>query len=219
MNAKLSRALSIFLCALLFGIAAPQLAACGDDTPSAGKGAKRTSNKKRKSRAKKARKGGALAGYDKVPDDHRHKFLETDFRPDITGMDNRDPFRSYVLNSPVKPDGDVDPGGPEMCTKDNSVATTYSLRNLRLLGVVLRGTKSYALFRDTGGLGHIVHRGDCLGKENARVESIGSGFVRLTVIPEAPPGAPAPAPQTRDIMLYPEEMSLEPEGTSDDTEE
>lgn len=216
MKAKLSRILAIFLCTLFFGVVTPQLTACGGDEPKAGKGGKRKGGKKRRKKRKKKGKGRRLAAYDKVPDEYRHKFLETDFRPDITGMENRDPFRSYVLNSPTKRTDDVTFDVNEICTKDNSVAPTYSLRNLRLLGIVLRGTKSYALFRDTGGLGHIVHRGDCLGKEKARVESIGSGFVRLSVIPEAPPGAPAPAPQTRDIMLYPDEMSLEPEGGSDD---
>ena len=89
------------------------------------------------------------------------------------------------------------------------MATNYSLRDLNLIGIVLRGTRSYALFRDSGGYGHIVPRGDCLGKEQARVENIGAGFVRLAVTPEAPPGAPAPAAQTRDILLYPEELSVD----------
>jgi hypothetical protein len=87
------------------------------------------------------------------------------------------------------------------------------MRDLRLMGIVLRGTRSYALFRDSAAFGHIVKRGDCLGKEKARVETIGAGFVRLKVTPEAPPGAPAPAPETRDIALHPEEIAIEADDT------
>jgi hypothetical protein len=83
------------------------------------------------------------------------------------------------------------------------------MRDLRLIGIVLRGTRSYALFRDSAAFGHIVKRGDCLGKEKARVDSIGAGFVRLEVTPEAPPGGAAPDPQMRDIQLHPEELQLQ----------
>ena len=151
----------------------------------------------------------------------RHKFAERDCVPDVTGDEHRTPFRSYVINNsgPRRASEQVAIDVTEICNKDNSVAPTYSLRDLRLIGIVLRGTKSYALFRDSGAYGHIARRADCLGKEKARVESIGAGFVRLTVVPEAPPGAPAPAPQVRDISLHPEEISLEPEGSGDEEEE
>jgi hypothetical protein len=145
-----------------------------------------------------------------VPDEYRHNFDEKDFRPDVSGDENRDPFRSYVVRVPGNRGAENAPRieVTEICTKENSVAPNYSLRDLNLIGIVLRGTRSYALFRDTARLGHIVRRSDCLGKEKARVEAIGSGFVRLEVIPEAPPGAPAPAPQLRDISLHPEEYSV-----------
>jgi hypothetical protein len=218
MKTKLSRILAVAMCASLFSVGGMTVTACGDDAPAAKKTKKSGKKRGRKKKKRgKGGKGGKLETYAKVADEYRHKFSERDFVPDVTGDENRDPFRSYVINNSGSrrqsdaPAIDV----TEICTQDNSVASSYSLRHLRLIGIVLRGTKSYALFRDSGAFGHIVRRGDCLGKEKARVESIGAGFVRLTVIPEAPPGAPAPAPQTRDISLHPEEISLEPEDSEE----
>jgi len=130
-------------------------------------------------------------------------------RQHTAGEENRNPFRSYVVRIPGALPREISKDGSDICAETTTVAPNYSLRSLRLLGIVLRGTRSYALFRDSGGLGHIVRRGDCLGKEQARVDTIGSGYVRLSVTPAAPPGAPAPPPQTRDIPLHPKEISLE----------
>jgi hypothetical protein len=212
----MNRFLSVLLCAAVGGLATAELSGCGGDEPGAKKPEKRAGGKRKGKRAGaggggggKAGKAGRLLTAAKVPDEYRIKFTDEQFVPDITGDVNRDPFRSYVVNT-GKSSGDAETQNPnELCTKENSVAPNYSLRSLRLIGIVLRGTRSYALFRDTGAFGHIVRRGDCLGKEQARVEIIGTGFVRMSVIPEAPPGAPAPAPQTRDIQLYPAEMDIE----------
>jgi hypothetical protein len=208
-----------WLLSLAITAAAPaglSLGGCDDEGSTASpppSSTKTSANRGRKGkRSGKKDKAGALQVYGKVPDNYRHSFSERDFIPDVTGDENRDPFRSYIVNMPgQRGRDDVVTGGNSICNKDNSVATSYSLRALRLIGIVLRGTKSYALFRDSRSYGHIVRRGDCLGKELARVEAIGAGFVRLMVIPEAPPGAPAPPPQARDVALYPEEIALEPE--------
>ena len=222
MKTKIARVLAVVACASLAPVASASLSGCGDDAPSA----KRPERKGGKKAAPRSGGGGGGKGAQlqsaaKVAEEYRHKFVERDFVPDVTGDENRDPFRSYVINNAgtrrVAEPSAID--ATEICTKENSVAPTYSLRDLRLIGIVLRGTKSYALFRDSGAYGHIVRRGDCLGKEQARVESIGAGFVRLTVIPEAPPGAPAPAPQVRDISLHPEEISLEPEDSGEAQEQ
>lgn len=218
---RFARALGALAVAGALALGSP---ACGGDDPppkpsrSSGdgeEGAKKATAKKASKKSGKGKgkgKGGTIDVYPKVPDEYRHEFEDKDFLVDVTGDENRDPFRSYVLSSRAPVGGTITTvEDTEVCNRDNSVATTFQLRNLMLLGIVLRGTNSYALFRDSGGYGHIVRRGDCLGKEKARVEAIGAGFVRLTVIPEAPPGAPAPAPQTRDIALHPEEFSLEPQ--------
>lgn len=206
------RWLGVALCSLLLLGGATTLSACGGEEEE-GPGLKRPGGGRKKGGAAKkpARRGGKQVGtYEKVPDDFRPVFSEQSFVPDITGDLNRNPFRSYVVNDARGQTASSETINPtDVCTTENSVATNYSLRELGLIGIVLRGTRSYALFRDSGSYGHIVRRGDCLGKEQARVENIGAGFVRLAVTPEAPPGAPAPAAQTRDILLYPEELSVD----------
>ena len=86
----------------------------------------------------------------------------------------------------------------------------------RLIGIVAQGTTRYALFSDSRPEGHIVHRGDCLGKEKARVKEIGAGFVTLELSPEPVPNQDPRAPEERSIPLYPKELPLTEEEGSDD---
>jgi hypothetical protein len=192
---------------------------CGDDPPAA---------KKRPARGGGGGGGGAkaapaaapaggpaLQGYPKIADDLRRTFLEKDFRPDSSGDANRDPFRSYIIRQPGLAEaktGEDDDAADDICRntkrKTNWHATNYSLRDLRLLGIIMRGTRGYAQFVDSSGDGHIVTQGNCLGVEKATVTSIGSGVVRLQVRPAKPLGGTAPPPILRDIPLFPEEYDL-----------
>jgi Tfp pilus assembly protein PilP len=146
----------------------------------------------------------------------RHQFRESDFVQDLEG-ENRDPFRSFILATGII---DQRPGLPveasDICTSKQMVATNYSVRDLRLVGIVSRGLKRYALMQDSANLGQIVSRGDCVGKEKARVKEIGTGYVTLEIMPEVvADGAPRIA-EERSIRLYPEELpvSRELEGES-----
>lgn len=139
----------------------------------------------------------------------RHTFVPSDFEADGTGDINRDPFRSYIIRQPgtlrtSTEQSDVEP--TKVCSGDKLVATDYPLRDLRLVGIALRGTRSYALFRDTKNYGHIITKGDCVGQEKARVMAIRPGFVSLEVQPDS--GANQ-APQERAIQLYPDEVSVD----------
>jgi Tfp pilus assembly protein PilP len=198
-------------------------AACGGDDPApaaapAGGAAKPAA---RPGAKKPLGKVATLTVYPKVEDrvgvDEReairHSFKDRDFIPDPTGTENRDPFRSYVITIP----GSLNDGGTgmpvpvtEFCKdKKRMVAVNYNLRDLRLVGIVTRGASKYALFQDTRDYGRIVHKGDCLGREKARVKDIGAGFVTLEIIPELVPNQ-APRPnEERSIPLYPEELKLE----------
>ena len=79
-----------------------------------------------------------------------------------------------------------------------------------------RGARSYALFVDTSGYGHVVRKDDCVGKEKARVTAIGAGYVTLEVTPEQGPSTVGAGPTQRKIELHPEELQIdeepEPEG-------
>lgn len=188
---------------------------CGDDPPKSGakpapgKAPRRAGAPAPAAGAAKA--GAALETYNKIDEKYRRRFLERDFIPDSSAIENRDPFRSYVITIPGLSKREREARGvdaTDLCTNKNSKATDYSIRSLTLIGIVLRGTRSYALFRDSAGLGHIVRRKDCLGQEKAVVEEIKAGIVRLEVIPAAPPGGKQPDPETRDFPLYPEQLEL-----------
>jgi len=157
---------------------------------------------------------GSVQKYNKISEALRRTFLEKDFRPDPDGDGNRDPFRSYVIRQPGADDNTTTDGGDnELCQntkkKKNWKAPSYSIRDLTLIGIIMRGTKGYAQFLDRSGEGWIVTQNNCLGAEKAIVSSIGSGVVRLQVRPEAPVGGTAPAPVARDIPLYPKEYEIE----------
>ncbi len=200
------------------------LAACGDDPPPPPppRPAATAAKPAAKPGGAAAKKGGTdtstLRVYRKVEDvvtdkerpDIRHGFRERDFSPDPTGTENRDPFRSFVITQPGV--GVTEPGiaveATDVCPIKKQIARGYGVRELRLIGIVSQGTTRYALFSDTRGEGRIVHRGDCLGKEKARVKEIGAGFVTLELSPEPVPNQPPRAPEERSIPLYPKELPL-----------
>jgi Tfp pilus assembly protein PilP len=196
--------------ALLLALLLLALPACGgDDTVAPEPPRPGSANKTSKSTPKGKGKIAHLDTYSQILPEHRRKFTEADFRADPSGDENRDPFRSFVirqgsLGRDSKSSASVQP--TDICTMKNSRAPGYSLRDLRLIGIVLRGTRGTAQFRDPRGDGWIVKRGDCLGKEKALVQAIGVGSVTLEVMPEAPPNTEPPPPERRDIPLYPAEL-------------
>ena len=60
---------------------------------------------------------------------------------------------------------------------------------------------------DSGNLGHIIKRGDCVGKEKAVVKDIGTGYVTFVV--EEDPDTKRPAQET-SIQLHPGGIDVEP---------
>jgi Tfp pilus assembly protein PilP len=141
----------------------------------------------------------------------RHKFKADDFGPNIGGTGKRDPFRSQaVAQLAARAQEQDQPIDPAQTCKD-LVADGFSLRDMRLVGIVLRGTRSYALFVDKGEKGHIVTKGDCLGVEKARVLSVRAGFVTLQLYPDASQATPESELQERTIALYPDELSVDGE--------
>jgi Tfp pilus assembly protein PilP len=144
----------------------------------------------------------------------RHAFKERDFLPDANG-DNRDPFRSFVIVPNGVNAAAPDPGVvTEACKR--TVAPSYSIRDLKLIGIALAGTKRSALMQDTKGDGHSLYRGDCVGREQARVKDIGRGYITFDVAPEGPDNGTARAPEERSVQLYPGDLPI---STGDDQTE
>jgi Tfp pilus assembly protein PilP len=141
----------------------------------------------------------------------RHKFTVDDFGPSLGTNARRDPFRSQaaaqLAASREQDDQPVDPS--QFCKE--VVAPDSSLRDLRLVGIVLRGSRSYALFIDKASKGQIVTKSDCLGLEKARVMSVRAGFVTLQIAPEVVQGSPESQLQERTIALYPDEIPVDGE--------
>jgi Tfp pilus assembly protein PilP len=148
----------------------------------------------------------------------RRRLKERDFAVDPTGTENRDPFRSYLLpqvsNEPVSPIASARP--TDRCPKKKLVASNYALRDLVLMGIVVRGAQRFALFRDAKD-GHLVDRGSCLGREKALVTEIGDGHVTIEILPEMVAGGAEPTPEKRSIPLYASEITVEDVDDLDET--
>lgn len=199
------------------------LAGCGEDEPPP------PPRKPRQTAATAVATGGGrgsaqpetLVAYKKVEDvvkpeeapTVRHQFKPTDFVPDPSGNTNRDPFRSYVIaqvSANTTADNEETTTKTEKCANKKIAAAGYSTHELRLIGVVSRGTISYATFADSADVGWVVQRGDCIGSEHARVKTIGGAFVTLEY-PGAPPTAADPNPHVdeRQYQLYPKDLATE----------
>ena len=131
----------------------------------------------------------------------RHTFKPRDFQ----GADIRDPFQSFVIVQPGLggPDGKVATEVTPKCTrKEQFVATSSNYQSLKIIGIVSQGTQRKVLLTD-GRIGHIVKKGDCVGKEKAVVKDIGAGYITFAV--EAV-GKTDPAEYS--MQLYPTQVSL-----------
>ncbi len=214
---KLKRTCGMFFLAGL--LAVPGLTGCEDEPPppppkkKAGggdaEGEEGGGAKPAPRAAAAAPKGaGALQIRAKIPEQFRRELKERDFRPDPLGEENRDPFFSYVLEKPRFSAGAGVPQMRDTCVDREWRGQAESIRDMRLMAIILQGTRSWAQFIDRGSMGHIVERGFCLGKEKAVVDHIGDNFVRVKITPEAPPGAATPEPVLEDFALYPAQMDL-----------
>ncbi|HUH05775.1 MAG TPA: hypothetical protein VML75_27480 [Kofleriaceae bacterium] len=159
--------------------------------------------------------------------DIREAIHANDYRLDPNGNDNRDPFRSYVVRQQNLGGGDrggagVTVAANDVCAETKMVAPnplasdpraqrSFSINDLKLRGVVLRGTKGYSTFQDPTGYGHGVHKGDCIGKEKAKVIEINAHNVKVRIVPEPGPNQLTQEPIIRTFELYPDELPLETE--------
>src|SRR5688572_30680307 len=166
-------------------------AACGDDAPVA-QSKRPTAPPPRATNPGPGGKGAKPSGLvlkPKVERMYRKDFTPADFQADPTGDVNRDPFFSYLVTPAARP-GQAVPVEDEC--QDRKVAEKYAYNDLRLLGIVMRGTKNFSMFRDPSGVGQVAFQGDCLGKDKARIIEITPACVRIEIRGIAPPGSPAP---------------------------
>lgn len=228
--------LSITIAAFLAGCGEDEggggAAAGGDEKAKADAAAKKAADKKKRDDKKKKKKlkeevASFIPTLERVvpPEEAptiRRRLKERDFAIDPTGAENRDPFRSFLLpqvgaDQPTNPTTNV-ARPTDQCAKNKLVATSYALRDLKLIGIVVRGAQRYAMFKDAKGEGHMVERGKCMGREKALVTEIGDGHVTIEILPEAVAGAGGvePTSEKKSIPLYPNELTVD---DIDDAEE
>lgn len=152
----------------------------------------------------------------------RHVFAPIDFEGDATGTANRDPFRSFVV-AQVSTNTDVrrqdDPARSEKCANKKVAAGDTSIQQLKLIGVISRGTMRIATFTDAADVGWVVRLGDCIGSEHARVKLIGEGFVTLENPVVATAADPNPQATGKDYRLRDRELIDEMSTNSGDDDD
>jgi type IV pilus assembly protein PilP len=141
------------------------------------------------------------------------EYTENDF---VESERNRDPFRSYLVQS--------QPVNKTALNQRKIELSQYSLDELKLVAIVTGGDQSRAMFVDPSGKGTVVYKGSFVcrpevvhiggssGPEyqlNWRVDRIRAGDV---VLIREDPAQPAIPPATRVIPLHPEAEKQAAEG-------
>jgi Tfp pilus assembly protein PilP len=209
---------------LLVALAVAVAGCGGDEAPPAPKAAAKKPDKKAKAKDKLKPKKLEVISYiptleKVVPEAEaktiRRRLKDRDFQTDLTGTENRNPFQSFTLPQvgPDQPDLPTGPGPAakptDLCARNKLIASNYALKDLALIGVVRRGAQYFALFRDSHGVGHVIERGKCLGREKALVIAIGDGLVTIQRMPDAVEGGPEPVAVTETIPLYQSEITAD----------
>ncbi len=137
----------------------------------------------------------------------RHTFRDRDF---IADQNNRDPFQSFVLTQPGLGGGQQDAlkrDPTKRCLRaDQFIASNYSYTDLRLVGIIAEKTQRRVLMMDSGNLGHIIRKGDCVGREKALVKDIGAGYITFQVEPDDV--NLARQVEEHSVQLYPNQMPI-----------
>lgn len=96
----------------------------------------------------------------------------------------------------------------ELCPAKRQIAASYNARELKLTGIVARGTTRWALLSDAQQKGHIINRNDCVGKEKARIVEIGATYVRAEIAGEQITGQPPRPPENLIYQLHPQQLPI-----------
>jgi type IV pilus assembly protein PilP len=197
---------------LALGLASASAAACGDDPPKKKAAPAAKAAKPKPASAAKSRRGtpASPAAADTAAPPPPMDFQDSDF---AETEQNRDPFRSFADLFAARESGGVR-------TQRTVVLEEYSVDELKLIGVVSRINPAKAMLVDPQGQGHVVHRGDFVGKAervqatnadtefelNWRIDRIREGD--LVLIREDPSNPDVPS-ATRVIALRPEDAPLD----------
>jgi type IV pilus assembly protein PilP len=190
------------------------VAACGEDPPKkkeAAAKAPKVATPGKPVKATKSRRGAPPpAPADTAPPPPPRDFQDSDF---VETEQNRDPFRSFADLFAARENGRVR-------AQRTVVMEDYSVDELKLIGVVSRINPAKAMLVDPKGQGHVVHRGDFVGKaERVQATNADAEFelnwridrireADLVLVREDPSNPDVPS-ATRVIALRPEEGPLD----------
>jgi type IV pilus assembly protein PilP len=193
----------VLLCTLATALA---LVACGDDKPAtAGSGGKAGGAKGFQPRPAPAPVASATATVPDVPPP-KFEIVEAEF---TESERSRDPFRSFLDSFKEETKGAAK-------SQREVLMSQYAIDELKLIGIVTRAEPARAMLVDPHGTGHVVQRGQFVGKAdivqaagrtgasyeiNWRVDRIRDGDIVL--IREDPSNPDVPS-ATRVIPLRPE---------------
>ncbi|MGE0867507.1 MAG: hypothetical protein AB7P03_03015 [Kofleriaceae bacterium] len=142
----------------------------------------------------------------------RHEFKDRDF---VVDQNNRDPFQSFVVSQGIQNDTSRQVVKTPRCLRDDQlVATNYSYADLKLVGIVAQGTQRKVLMMDNGNFGHIIKRGDCVGKEKAIVKDIGNGYMTF-LLEQDETATSAARSEERSVQLYPNQLPVSSQPSDD----
>jgi Tfp pilus assembly protein PilP len=139
---------------------------------------------------------GSFCGPCPERDGIRHQFKPRDF----VATDNRDPFAQPGQGG-GSGDGMIKDVTQRCLKKEQLIATNYGYQDLKLVGIVAQGTQRKVLMMDSGNLGWIIRRGDCVGKEKAVVKDIGANYITFEL---QDPNQVTREPEQRSIQLHSE---------------
>lgn len=187
--------------------------ACGDDPPKQqAKAEVAPATPAKPAAGAKSRRGvpETAKPADTAPPPPPRDFQDSDF---VETEQNRDPFRSFADLFAARESGGVQ-------AQRTVVLADYSIDELKLIGVVSRINPAKAMLVDPKGQGHVVHRGDFVGKaERVQATNADAEFelnwridrireADLVLVREDPSNPDVPS-ATRVIALRPEEGPLD----------
>jgi type IV pilus assembly protein PilP len=195
---------------MLYGLA---LVACGDDAPEQEAGGRRGRSASAASAASAAGSAAPSGSSAKTsPPPPRRDFAEADFTETER---SRDPFRSFARSFATEDEDEGRGSQRIVLLKD------FAVDELKLIGIVTRVNPARAMLVDPTGRGHVVKRGQFIGRAdlvrvsgqsgttyelNWRLDSIRDGDVVL--VREDPNNPDVPA-ATKVIPLRPESSIVE----------
>lgn len=137
----------------------------------------------------------------------RHEFKDRDF----AGETNRDPFQSFIVKVPGQGSGssvvDLSKDPTSRCVRSEQLrVTNFGYQDLKLVGIVSQATQRKVLMMDPSNYGHIIRRGDCVGKEKAWVKDIGDNFICFEMSSEA--ASAARMPESSCVELHNKQLTV-----------